>query len=488
MLTMPLILLALGAATLPLAGSITPAHALSDVAIQATVARDPADSLYKAARDALAQGDYARAAQLFRDVSARYPQSAFAPDALYYEAFARYHSGETDDLQAARALLDTLRMKYPSYRSRGEASVLATRVCGELARQGDASCAATIAAEAQATTAETQAHVAETQAHAAETQAHAAVVAAESQAHVAQSVAQDGDDDQPGCAANDDRVAALNALLQMDADRAMPILEKVLARRDACSASLRRKAVFLVSQKHTPQTVDVLLHIAQTDPDPEVRGQAVFWLSQVHDDRAVQVLSDILRTSNDPSIREKAIFALSQNHSVRARDLLRQYATDASAPKELRGKAIFWLGQDHSAGADAFMQSLYDKLTDADLKDKALFALSQQHEGDNGAWLLGIAKRTGEPLEIRKRALFLAGQGGASTAQIAAFYDALPQGELRDQAVFVLAQRHDPASIDKLISIARSDKDAKARQTAIFWLGQSHDPRATKFLTEIIDK
>jgi len=43
-----------------------------------------------------------------------------------------------------------------------------------------------------------------------------------------------------------DKVAALNALLQMDADRAMPILTKVLERRDACSAGLRRKAVFLV--------------------------------------------------------------------------------------------------------------------------------------------------------------------------------------------------------------------------------------------------
>jgi len=29
----------------------------------------------------------------------------------------------------------------------------------------------------------------------------------------------------------------------------MPILQKVLARRDACSVALRRKAVFLVSQK-----------------------------------------------------------------------------------------------------------------------------------------------------------------------------------------------------------------------------------------------
>jgi hypothetical protein len=33
------------------------------------------------------------------------------------------------------------------------------------------------------------------------------------------------------------------------ARQAMPILQMVLARRDACSVALRRKAVFLVSQK-----------------------------------------------------------------------------------------------------------------------------------------------------------------------------------------------------------------------------------------------
>ena len=49
-------------------------------------------------------------------------------------------------------------------------------------------------------------------------------------------------------------MAALNALLQMDADRALPILRRVLARRDTCSEILRRKAVFLVAQKQFATT------------------------------------------------------------------------------------------------------------------------------------------------------------------------------------------------------------------------------------------
>jgi len=449
MITIPLILLAFGATALPLEAPTAPLSA--PTSILTSIARDPADSLYKSAREALANGDYSRAAQLFHDVAQQYPQSALIPDAMYYEAFARYRSGESADLQAARSLLASLRSKYPSYRGRGDASALATRVCGALAQQGDASCAAQIAQEAQGSTTSSQ--------------------------------SSSGCTDQ-----DDDRAAALNALLQMDADRAMPILEKVLARRDPCSAPLRRKAVFLVSQKETPQTVDILTRVAQNDPSPQVREQAVMWLGQVHGDRTVQVLSDILHTSSDPNIRDKAVFALSQNRSERARELLRQYALDASAPKELRGKAIFWLGQDDAAGGNAYLQSLYGKLTEPELKDKVLLAMMQGHETENTAWLLDLAKRQSESLEVRKRALFVAGQGGATTAQIASFYDALPPGEMREQAVFVLSQRHDTAALDKLISIARTDKDPDARKRAIFWLGQSHDPRAVQFLQELIEK
>jgi HEAT repeat protein len=60
--------------------------------------------------------------------------------------------------------------------------------------------------------------------------------------------------------------------------------------------------------------------------------------------------------------------------------------------------------------------------------------------------------------------------------------------EMKEQAIFVLSQRKDAGAIDKLIEIARSDRDRDMRSKAIFWLGQSRDPRAMKLLEEIISK
>lgn len=450
-------------ATPPISAAIPPASrdiARLDLAMLST-SRDPADSLYKTAREALANGNYQLAARLFHEVGTRYPQSSLLPDAMYYEAFAQYRSGGTAAMQSARDILTSLQRRYPDFGRRSDAATLSTRICGELAKQGDASCAASISEKA--------------------TGSAGSGSSVSGRATATSSSCPDEDDD--------DRVAALNALLQMDADRAEPILEKVLERRDACSASLRRKAVFLVAQKQSPQAADVLLHVAQTDPDPEVRSQAVFWISQVPGERATNVLSQILTKSSDPELRGKALFALGQSNTEQGTRILREYAADASQPSELRQTAIFWLGQQKDGAQNsAFLRDLYGKLTDPDLKGKVLFSLSQGKAPDRAAWLLQIAQRPTETIDARKQALFLAGQAGASLDQLVRMYDALPPGELREQMIFVFSQSRDPGAIDKLISIARSDKDPDSRKKALFWVGQSHDPRALKALTEIIEK
>jgi outer membrane protein assembly factor BamD (BamD/ComL family) len=72
---------------------------------------DPADSLYRLAREALSRGDYKRAAEIFHRIPERFPQSAYAGEALYYEAFSLYRSGGDDDLSSARDRLNLLKQK-----------------------------------------------------------------------------------------------------------------------------------------------------------------------------------------------------------------------------------------------------------------------------------------------------------------------------------------------------------------------------------------
>jgi HEAT repeat protein len=77
-----------------------------------------------------------------------------------------------------------------------------------------------------------------------------------------------------------------------------------------------------------------------------------------------------------------------------------------------------------------------------------------------------------------------------NTAQLASIYDKNTDLEMREQVVFVLSQRgnKDSAALDKLLEIAKTEKNADLRKRAIFWLGQSKDPRAAKLLQELIER
>jgi HEAT repeat protein len=425
---------------------------------------DPADSAYRRAREAMNRRNYTQAADLFRTVTDRYPKSPWAPSAMYFRAFSLYQTGSLDRMREARDVLKSLGQNYPSA-DLADAKALGTRVCGELAQRGDANCAAEIFKSAEGNDS-----------------APARGRSATASTQQSTKCAEDDDDDE--------RIAALNALLQMDGDRAMPILKKVLARRDACSYVLRRKAVFLVSQKGGEEAADILMQTAKTDPDQETREQAVFWLGQSGSERAVTLLEDILKNSSDKEIKNKAIFGLSQHRSTRAAQILRDFAERDSEDEELREQAIFWLGQNHSEDNAAYLKTLYGRVKTDALKEKIIFSLSQQRGFGNGEWIMNIALDSKESIEMRKHALFWAGQNsGASTESFATLYDKMTEREIKEQLIFVFSQRgRDIKALEKLMDIAKTDKDKELRTKAVFWLGQSRDPRALKFIEDLISK
>lgn len=462
-----------GLAGLSALGSLSAADVglwgLEDLAAPANEVQEPADSLYRLARQRLNRGEYRQAADLFRLIRRRYPRSGHVPESYYWEAFALYRNGSARgsarDLNAALTLLEQQARRHPEAGTRGDAEVLATRIRGELAKRGDAEAAQLVTERARA----------------AAERAAARARAAEERERPRRGIAVQEEDDI--------RVAALNALLQMDAESAVPILREVLQRRDPGSVTLRRKAVFLLSQKRTSETAQILLDAVRSDPDEEVRAQAVFWLSQVPGEQAVAALDSVLLHSTDRKVQEKAIFALAQHRSERAARALRRYVERADAPEDLQESAIFWLGQSRSGENQAFLRRLYERLRGDELRERVIFALAQHRSQENRRWLMDLALDPDESMEMRKKALFWAGQGGrVPIADLVRLYDSMDDREMREQLVFVYSQRREREAVEKLMDIARNDPDCELRKKAVFWLGQSKDRRVAEFLLEIINE
>lgn len=429
---------------------------------------DAADSVYRAARQALNNNQYSRASTLFKSIRDKYPRSAHVPNTYYWEAFALYRTGSEENLRSAREALQTQARRYPKATTRRDAEALLRRVEGSLAQLGDEDATASTIAAAQPPQPPQP--------------GQPAIAGIPPRGGPSDDRCDDDDDDL--------RIAALNAVLQMDADRAVPLLKTVLARRDAGSACLRRKAVFLVSQKRSDETSRILLDAVRNDPDKEVREQAVFWLSQVPGDETVAALDSILQDpKTDPEIQEKAIFALSQHRSPRAAQILCTYSGRRDRPAELRDKSIFWLGQRRTPENQQCLRDLYKNLENDELKEKVIFSLSQMGGTDNYRWLMDIALNQKENIELRKKALFWAGQGrSVDIADLVRLYDSMSDREMREQLIFVYSQRREEAAVEKLCQIGKSDPDRELRKKALFWLGQSRSQRAMECLTEVINK
>ena len=472
----------LAAVTLAPQGALAAALPATPLDLAAAQQRDPGDSLYRAGRQLLNRNRYVDAARVFGDLIRRYPRSASVPDAHYWAAFALYRTGDDANLRRATTLLKYQQTHYTGAATRGDGEALLARVYGELARRGDSRAGEWIQAHANAAAPAAPAAPARPALPASPAYpAYPAYPTAVAEAAAGRRAGCPSDDDDP-------RVAALNALMQMDAASAVPVLRRVLERRDACSEELRRRAIFVLAQHRTPETEDLILAVARTDPSGDVRQQAVFWLSQVGSDRAVTALDSIARGSSDPDLRERALFSLSQIHGPRALQILRDYASRADAPEESRERAVFWLGQRGGAENAGFLRDLYASAGSADLKERILFSLSQMRSAENTRWLIDLAVNQGENVDLRKKALFWAGQSGADIGDMVRLYDRMTDREMKEQLVFVFSQRRDAAAVDKLIDIARHETDRELRNKAVFWLGQSHDPRAAQALLEIINQ
>lgn len=387
--------------------------------------QDPADGLYRSARDALNRRDYAGAARLFQRIRREHPRSRYTPDALYWEAFARYRTGAPAELRTALGALDTQRTRYPRASTRGDADELAARIRGELARRGDTDAARQVE--------------------------RSAALAARS-------------------CGDDAEVASLNALMRMSPDRALPVLERVLARRDECSVELRKKAVFILSRQTAGVAEPVLMRVARADPSADVRGQAIVWLSASGSDRSLRFIEETLRTSDDAEVRERALFALSRHPSPRAQAALRAAAEESGVPRELRERALHFIGDRGTPESVEYLRGFFGRTEDVGLRTSLLPILARQRGG--GRWLLSVAGEASQPAETRRQALYWAGRLDVPTAELAAAYDGLRGAELREQALFVLAHRGDAAAVAKLNSVARADPDPAMRARARFWLAR----------------
>lgn len=359
-------------------------------------ADDPADSLYRLARQTLNSGEYRKAAQLFAQITRQYPTSQYRADAAYWRAFALYRIGGIADLHEALQALDSagtrastadakarasanqmkmaMAMATPTAKPDGaramtfyldarrssdrEAAVLATRIRGALAARGDATAAAQIARTA----------------------------------------------DSSGTSCDDEdaqlRVEALNALVQMDPKNAEPAVAKVLARRDTCSAPLRRGALGLIARTDDAHSTDLLISAAKSDPSLEVRAEAIRLLGRAPDDHATEALVGFATSSDKPPLQRIAVRSLAAQQSPASKQAIRNLMTRTDVPDDVRITALHYAGKSDLQVSDLIR--MYDASADRSTRQEIISLLDQRPEPEAADKLVQIARTSTDPSTRRQ--------------------------------------------------------------------------------------
>ena len=409
---------------------------------------DIADSLYRSAYEMLNRGEWRRSATAFASIPQRYPNSGYVADALYWQAFSLYRIGNTDDLQTALKSLELMRSKYPQAKTQSDAAALTARIRGTLAARGDL--------EARQKLRE---------------------------AVSGQSAPCDREDQAV-------RAEAMKSLAQTDPSSLPALAKRVLAKKDACSAPLRRTAVYLLGNAGDGETIGIMRDVALNDSEPEVRSTALQYLARSPSDVAVNTLDEVLRSSTDQSVQRTAARALAANPSPRARQAVRALIERADAPERLRIEAIggFEDSQRTTDEDAAYLRSVYTKIDNPRIKARIARVIGQLGGEQNDQWLFGLMRNNDEPLEVRSAALSRVASRKMPIADAVKLYASVADRDMRQQLINVYGQRNEPEATDKLLDIAKNDTDYNLRRQAINALTRKNDPRATKLLLEIIDK
>ena len=93
------------------------------------------------------------------------------------------------------------------------------------------------------------------------------------------------------------KLMAINALMQSDPERSVPLLEKLLQKPS--SPKLRERALFVLSQNDSPRAREVVVRVAKGGANPDLQLQAVRNLGLYGGKENRQVLADVYGSTGD---------------------------------------------------------------------------------------------------------------------------------------------------------------------------------------------
>jgi hypothetical protein len=270
------------------------------------------------------------------------------------------------------------------------------------------------------------------------------------------------------------KMIALNALMNSDPERALPLLDKVI--HGNMSPKLKEKALFVLAQSDSDKAQQILLAIAKSGNDAELQKHAIRNLGMFGSARNRAVLKEIYISSANPAVK-KAVFQ-GWLMSGDKEDVL-AVAKEEKSP-ELRREAIRFLGM---MGGRSELVQIYKAAGDAGTKEEVL----------NGLMLCGdahgvaeIANTEKDPAVLHKAIGTLGLIGGPeSLATLVNIYTSHAEMETKRHVIHALFLHN---AGKEMVALARKESNPELKRELVQQMSIMRSPEITEYMTELLNK
>jgi tetratricopeptide (TPR) repeat protein len=210
--------------------------------------------------------------------------------------------------------------------------------------------------------------------------------------------------------------------------------------------------------------------------DDELKLMALRGIMQSDPDQAMPIIEKMLGAANSPKVKDRALFVLSQSRSARARDIIVGVAKGNANP-DLQLRAIRYLGIMGGPDNRQILADVYRGSNDTAVKRAILRSFMTANDKDR----LFTAAKSESDASLRGEAVRQLGVMHAS-GELSQLYQSEASVEVKKsilQAMFV------GGDADKLIELAKNERDPELRKTAIRNLGLLKRAGTTDALTAI---
>ncbi len=192
------------------------------------------------------------------------------------------------------------------------------------------------------------------------------------------------------------KLYAINALINSDADRAVPLLEGLLS-NPKMSPRLKERALFVLAQSRSDKAHDIVGRYAKGGSNPDLQLTAVQYLGTYRSKESRQLLAEVYGSVRDVNVKRAVLRSFEMSRDIDDLDKIAKSEQNT----DLRREAVRELGNIHDDQAVADLVSLYGAQTDREIKTDIINALGNQQAVKQ---IIECARKESDP-ELKKAAV-----------------------------------------------------------------------------------